>query len=175
MGTYWTIQSFEKWLEIQEKGYLIGNPDFVDPDFVDAYNWLIKKMNEKNIVNNQGECPIWLWTERPDLRKKGYLPSKKQGVLLKINIEDSRVLLSDYEAWHFVLNNWYFNIDMEEDEIDEMYEKGISRSELEESWELIFDLDYLNNHPDWGPRLIQGITNKISLSEITLVKTFIGR
>lgn len=109
MKTFWTIQSAEKWIEIQEKGYLTGNPDYICPDSIEAYHWLMTKMNEK-ISNYQGEHPVWVWTERPDLRKRGYLNRGEQGVVLKINIEENHVLLSDFQAWHFVLMEEYFDL-----------------------------------------------------------------
>lgn len=171
MKTYWTIQSIEKWIEIQEKGYFTGNPDFVWPDFIEAYHWMMKKMNE-NIPNYQGEYPVWLWTERPDLRKGGHLNRGEQGVLLKIDIEKNRVLLSDFQAWHFVLMKEYFELE----EIEEA-NRHFSQDELEKSWEMIFNIENLIQHPNWGKEVctLQGVTNNIELGEITLVKKFTAR
>lgn len=169
MSTYWTIQSIEKWIEIKKRGYLTANPDFIWPEFIEAYHWLMKKMNEK-IPNYQGEYPVWLWTDRPDLRKSGHLNRGERGVLLKIDIEEIRVLLSEFEAWHFVLNKWDFDLENFEDE-----KSNISQYELERSWEMIFNIDALTRHPNWGTCIIQGATNHIKLSEITLVKEFTAR
>lgn len=66
MGTYWTIQSSEKWNEIQQKGYLIGNPNFISSDLIEDYHWMMKKMS-KYIPNYKGEYPVWLWTEKPGI------------------------------------------------------------------------------------------------------------
>lgn len=171
MGIYWTIQSAGKWEEIQKKGVLTANPDFIWPEDLKAYNWLREKMNEK-IPNGCEEYPIWLWVDRPDLRKKGHLEAGEKGVLLKIEIEDQRVLLSDFQAWHFVLNNWYFDIDG-----SEMDESHLTQSAIEKSWELIFDFDYLIQHPNWGENVctVQGVTHSIKLNEITCVKEFTAR
>ncbi|WP_041096416.1 DUF3841 domain-containing protein [Bacillus badius] len=169
MGTYWTIQSAEEWDEIQRKSYLTGNPNFIYPEFIEAYQWIMKKMKQK-IPSYQGEYPVWLWIDRPDLRKNGHLNPKERGVLLKINIEETRVLFSDFEAWHFVLNKWYFDLeDFESDKSD------FSQQELEKSWEKIFDIDFLKQHPNWGASTIQGVTNRIEVNEITLIKEFIAR
>ncbi|KYG92026.1 MULTISPECIES: DUF3841 domain-containing protein [Metasolibacillus] len=171
MSTYWTIQSEDKWKEIQEKGCLIGNPEFIYPEFVDAYNWLKKRMKEK-LPNYNNEYPIWLWIDRPDLRKSGHLEAGEKGILLKIDIEDNRVLLSDFQAWHFVLNKSYFDLEnIENDNSD------YTQFELEKSWELIFDIDYLARHPNWGEKecTLQGVTNHIKLNEISLVKKFTAR
>ncbi|KZN98597.1 DUF3841 domain-containing protein [Pseudobacillus badius] len=169
MGTYWTIQSAEKWEEIQRKSYLTGNPHFIYPEFIEAYHWIMKKMKQK-IPNYQGEYPVWLWIDRPDLRKSGHLSPKERGVLLKINIEETRALFSDFEAWHFVLNRWYFDLEnFESDKSDFL------QHELEKSWEKIFDIDFLKQHPNWGASAVQGVTNRIELNEITLIKEFIAR
>lgn len=168
MGTYWTIQSIDKWVEIENKGYFTTDPHFIWPEFIEAYHWLMKKMND-HIPNYQNEYPIWLWTERPDLRRSGHLNSGEQGVLLKIDIADNRVLLSEFEAWHFVLNRWFFDLDDPEEE------STPSQQELEQSWEMIFNFDLLTNHPNWGTCTLQGVTNHINLSEITLVREFTAR
>lgn len=39
----------------------------------------------------------------------------------------------------------------------------------------IFDIDFLKQHPNWGASAIQGVTNRIGLNEITLIKEFIAR
>lgn len=171
MRTYWTIQSFEKWIEIEKEGHLTANPKFIWSEFIEAYHWLMKKMNEK-IPNYQGQYPVWLWTNRPDLRKSGHLNPGEQGVLLKVEIEENRVLLSDFQAWHFVLNNWYFNL--EEVEVNDSH---VSQDAIEKSWEMIFYVDDLIEHPNWGKEIctLQGVTNHVNSSEITLVKKFTAR
>ena len=169
MGTYWTIQSSEKWNEIQEKGYLTGNPNFIWSDFIGAYHWMMKKMSEY-IPNYKGEYPVWLWTEKPDLRRKGALNRGEEGILLKIDIEESRVLHSDFEAWHFVLNKHYFDLEQIEED-----NREFDQSEIEKSWEMIFDINSLNGHPNWGECTIQGVTNYIDLNEITFVRKFIAK
>ncbi len=47
-----------------------------------------------------GEYPIWLWPNRPDLRRSAYLERGKKGVLLKVEVElDAQdVLLSEFQA-----------------------------------------------------------------------------
>lgn len=171
MGTYWTIQSFQKWEEIKRLGYLSGNKEYIWPEFIEAYHWLMGKMSEK-IPNYQSEYPVWLWKNRPDLRKSGHLNRGEQGVLLKINIAENRILLSDFQAWHIVLMKSYF--DLEETEKDD---SSLSEDEIEKSWELIFDVGYLAQHPNWGENdsSLQGVTGSVNLNEISLVKKFTAR
>lgn len=169
MGTYWTIQTYKAWENAKRIGYLTGDEGYIWPEFIDAYHWMMKQMKNK-IPQYSSEYPIWLWTERPDLRKSGHLEKGTRGVLLKVNIASSRVLLSDFLAWHSVFYNSYIGV-YEDDENN----NSMNQSLIEESWQRIFDFDFLKSHPEWGEVRIQGVTGKVSLNEITLVKDFIAR
>ena len=37
----------------------------------------------------------------------GHLPKGERGVRLELQVADDRVLLSDFDLWHYVLNYWY--------------------------------------------------------------------
>lgn len=168
LKTYWTIQTINKWLEVQQLGYLTGNIDYIWEYFVEPYKWMMEQMTNR-LPNYKGEYPVWLWTERPDLRKSGHLEKGEQGVLLKVVLDEGDVLLSEFQAWHFVLSHLYLNLDVEDDRM-------ITADEIQKSWAAIFDLERLRNHDDWGPHLdLQGVTGKVLLEQIKLEKTFIAR
>ncbi len=163
INTFYSIQNFRAWTEAQTNGFLSGHSEFIDPDFINPYCWIVAQMKRRLTVY-EGEYPIWLWSIRPDLRRTGYLKKGTKAVLLEIEISNDRVLLSDFQAWHCVLNRWTLEDHKGED---------IS---MEKSWERIFDLEYLKTHPDWGQFNeldIQGVTDKIYLSQIKSVKLFI--
>lgn len=168
MGIYWTIQTSVAWEKAKQLGYLIGDKRYVWTEFTDAYHWMMKQMKNK-ITNYSGEYPIWLWTERPDLRKNGHLETGVQGVLLKVDIDSSRVLLSDFLAWHQVLYNDYLSLDCNE------IPNNSSVHTIEQSWLGIFDLEVLKKHPDWGEVRHQGVTGKVFVNEISVVKEFKAR
>ena len=67
--------------------------------------------------------------------KRALLPVGTSGVCLTVDIPDNKVLLSDFDAWHCVLNNWFCPLTNEEDELFEN-EKG--NLTIEESWDRIF-------------------------------------
>jgi hypothetical protein len=162
MGKYYTVQKIEGWKEAQTTGYLSGHPDYVWNTFLEPYHWMMKQM-EKRIPNYEGEYPIWVWTERQDLRRAGYFEPGTRGVQLELNIPDEKVLLSDFNAWHIVLNNDSLLVNDEE---------NISK---EESWERIFEFDFLVNQLEWGDIDSQGVTGKVSLRDIKLIKEFTCR
>jgi hypothetical protein len=94
-------------------------------------------------------------------------------------------LLSDFEAWHAVLNCWYLSLSEEEsDNWDERSEAaGITGSwenwhppspfkeEILKSWERIFDLGLLKEHPEWiGGDAIQACIEKIYVNEVVRLR-----
>ena len=169
MATYWTIQTMEKWNEVQRLGYLTGHENYIWEDFIEPYQWMMGQM-KKRLPNYAGEYPIWVWTNRPDLRRSAHLEKGVKGVLLKVELDEQDVLLSEFQAWHVVLYRTYFDLDIDEDE------QVIDKDEIEKSWEMIFELDILKQHPNWGPTLdIQGVTGKIAVERIKLVKDFVAR
>lgn len=93
---------------------------------------------------------------RPDLRNSGHLPRGTRGVRIEFEADETQVLLSDFELWHYVLNYWY----LPESEADgEAFEAELAKVSLsyyaskplpdpkyhkriERSWLRIFDLNW---------------------------------
>jgi hypothetical protein len=168
---YYTIQTIEAWNQAIELKYLEGNVDYIDKSFIEPYHWLMDQM-EKRLKSYNGEYPIWLWPKRQDLRKSGYLSKGQHGVLLEIELDENDVLLSDFEAWHFVLNNWFFSIS---DDEEKMFEEGKLLITKEKSWERIFDFSLLNSLDGWEHINIQGVTGRVDIKSIRLIKEFKSR
>lgn len=169
MATYWSIQTMSKWQEVQKLGYLKGNADYIWEEFAEPYAWMMQQMKSK-LPNYDGEYPVWLWIDRPDLRRSAHLQKGEQGVLLKLELDENDVLLSEFQAWHFVLNRLFFDLDIEEED------RAYTEDEMRRSWVLIFEIEKLKRHPNWGPNVdLQGVTGKVLLKQIKLEKTFIAR
>ena len=79
------------------------------------------------------------------MRLRSFLTTE-DSVLLEIDIPDNQVLLSDEEAWHFVLSKIYYNQSYDAtswDEEDKWFESLPTKEknkELLKSWNKIFDL-----------------------------------
>lgn len=169
MATYWTIQTMNKWEDVEKVGYLMGDIQFIWEEFVEPYKWMMAQMKNR-LPNYAGEYPTWLWTERPDLRRSGHLGKGEQGVLIKVEIDEEDVLLSEFQAWHMVLNHGYMRLNGDVDEQD------YSEEEIRKSWELIFELEKLKHSEGWGGTLhLQGVTGKIMVGKMKVVKVFIAR
>jgi hypothetical protein len=172
LGIYWSIQTKQAWEAALERGYLVGDPKYIWEGFIEPYHWMMEQM-KKRIKGYQGEYPVWVWIKKPDLRRTAHLPPKTEGVRLKIEKPDDQVLLSDFDAWHFVLNNSFFSLNEEE---DKLFESGALPMTKEESWERIFDFN-LPRDPEWVGEVerIQGTTGKISIEQVKSVQFFIAR
>ncbi|WP_460520386.1 DUF3841 domain-containing protein [Cyclobacterium sediminis] len=158
--TYWTIQHIDSWEQAKKKSILTGDPAWAA--FEEPYKWMIDQM-----VKRLGcpKCyPIWLWTKRPDLRRRWSSDKGAIYILLKVDISESNVLLSDFNYWHCVLND--FPIELYDGELVDKVE----------SWERIFDLQLMKNSPylnsDGNDPYLQGVTPSIPTAKIKVVKSF---
>jgi hypothetical protein len=105
------------------------------PEFAPAYDFMDKSMRSRKVEMlpassvSKDIMPIWGWYKRawrtaPDLRENGLLEPGTPGVMMHLRIDESRLLLSDFDLWHAVLNDT----------------PTVLGEEKEASWEHIFDL-----------------------------------
>lgn len=170
MTIYWSLQTEEAWKMAKTNGYLAGIAEYAM--YPKEYLWMIEQMR-KRLTNFYGEYPVWLWIRKPDMRSSGHFESNTKCIRLSIELDERDVLVSDFDGWHFVLND-SFNADCEK-EYDNFYAGKLSISK-EESWERIFDLkrprdiEWSGNN-EW----LQGTTGKVPLNKIKKVEHFISR
>lgn len=172
MGIYYTIQRKEAWERAKEEGYLFGQERYIIEDFVAPYQWMITQMNKR--MDYDGTYPVWVWLEEPDLQQQAHLLKGEDGVCLTLNIPDEQVLISNFDGWHCVLNDWFCPFTETE---DEAYDKGHANLTKEESWERIFDLEAFRTSEIWseGEEDLQGVTGKISLEQVINVTSFVAK
>ncbi|MBI6874651.1 DUF3841 domain-containing protein [Clostridium aciditolerans] len=170
---FYTVQHIDAWRESKKKGYLEGNKEFAIDGFEKHYSWMMEQMHKK-LSKYNGDYPVWLWSQKPDRKRveQNYLEKDTKGVLLEAELDRADVLLSDFEAWHVVLNNGFFSISEEEYELWEQNKCNILK---EESWERIFDLHLLESIGDWGSITeLQGVTGKIDIDKINVIYEFVA-
>ena len=190
----WTIQDMAAWERLQRNGVLRADGRRVWPHFRDAYRWMSEQMRLR-LPPNQARYPLWGWYRwdgtgrpRPDLRASAHLPRGTAGVRIEIELDDNLVLLSDFEAWHCVLNRCFNSLNEGEFEAfhAEMDAAGVVGpwpypdpfgSRVESSWQRIFDLE--GGDEDWcGPasrRCVQATFWELALSRIRRVDSFKAR
>ncbi|WP_010093557.1 DUF3841 domain-containing protein [Ornithinibacillus scapharcae] len=172
MGIYYTNQTIEAYNKLAENGCLTGDSDYVDRDFLRPYKWIIEQMKKR--INHDGSYPIWVWTRKPNVNDEGHLPKGTKGVCLTIEVPDDKVLLSDFDAWHCVLNDGFCSLTEQE---YELFELGKSKVTKEHSWERIFNLELLQKSEIWrgNDMIVQGVTSNISKDQIINIQHFTAR
>lgn len=152
----WTMQPYEVYQKILEKGIFYCDPRLSfclkgDDDFQRAYRWMIKQMENKFGPTKEKNCyPIWAWYrshdykhQHPDFRWVRDYPDE---VCMELEIPEEQVLLSDFEGWHFVLNDWYYSDATSEVQWDRQEKwfdnlpKDRQQQIKEQSWQRIFDI-----------------------------------
>lgn len=79
--------------------------------------------------------------------------TSKDEVCIELDIPEHQVLLSDFESWHFVLNNWYYSDVTNEKEwrdknrLFEGMTPKRQRFVKEQSWQRIFNVT--PRHGEW--------------------------
>jgi hypothetical protein len=191
----WSILTADAWGELQQTGQLRASRQHVEPDFMAAYTWMAEQMERRLIIPRPSKdaMPIWVWSQwwgdrrKPDLRASGHLPKGTRGVRVECKVHDDRLLLSDFQLWHFVLNYGYLPRSEKEGEAfeKELTAAGLSltgcslrnplphaqyRQKIEQSWERIFDLTWTDpDHaivPPTKDRSIQGTLWELLLEDV---------
>jgi hypothetical protein len=115
------------------------------------------------------------------------LPPATRGVRLTLSMGPERLLLSDFEAWHCVLNGWFLSLDDEEDAAgnarlpigpsDLGALQPALNAEMHRSWERIFDLPLIarSGWSNGDDQRIQGVCEQILLSDVVRVELFVAR
>ena len=190
----WTIQPVEVLEEINRLGYYICNPKKAmyisdkEVNFKSSYDWLIIEM-EKRIGKrpNGVSYPVWAWHTRdwqykkPDLRQAGYDTPGTKCVCIELEVPDNEVVLSDYDVWHFILNDWYFDNSRNEEEWDskhKYYDRLSPEKKLEKklkSWQGVFNITPYES--DWfcRGRYIQATFWVLKSSYIKKVQYFVAK
>ena len=185
----WTIQPVQVLARLEQEQLLYTDPAHAPEEFRDAYDWLRAQMQER-IPGYGDHYPWWGWfTPRPDLRQSGHLTRGTQGVRLELALDPAQVLLSDFDAWHVVLNHGYLALTEDEDEA--WYHRFAAAvadrwiwpppepwyADILASWQRIFDPEALAASEYWsdGPRHIQATFAALRLADVRRCRHFMAR
>ena len=138
----WTIQHKTAYEKMMSTGRLVADDDFIfAPEFnYKAYCWMSERMKEYIGDPPTGvSFPVWAWYQwegvrkRPDMRThRRWTKNGTPIVLMTLDVPDENVLLSDFDMWHCVLNDFYLPLTVEEDKDDFTDEEKIR------SWNNVF-------------------------------------
>jgi len=155
----WTVQPLEVWDLLRETGvYICDNSKrwgADDEEMTVAYNWLVEQMKEKIGEPPVGvEMPVWAWHttfgkhKKPNMRNRMFRNDEhKEEVCIEIEIPDSEVVLSNYEAWGYVcmMNSYLPHVSTVEEWNNQhiWFDSLPEEQQLElreKSWQGVFDL-----------------------------------
>lgn len=161
----WTMQTRDVWESLQRTGVYRTDTAlcWMAEELPHAYSWLAREMTKRVGPPPQGvDYPVWAWYmqngrhKKPDLRSErwGYGPGDEDYCCIELEIAPQRVLLSDFDVWHSVLNNGLISDTEEEDVALEAFHASLADAEKtaykEKNWERVFDISPLNNN--WTTR-----------------------
>ena len=194
----WTIQTQPALQCLRQRGYLRCQRTYADRDYLAAYDWMAAQMRDRigRPPSTRISIPIWAWKQydgthkkRPDLRRSGHLPSGTHGYRIGFTVPDNRVLLSDFQLWHFALNYSYLaSSELDAETFDAKHpnlrcswfappnDRQID-SAIKLSWQRIFDLDWHDPYATdpKNEKSIQGTLWQLDESWITTVDEFVAR
>lgn len=186
----YTIQAEEILYKLEKTSKVFADKRFIcAKDFRSSYNWYLKQA-QKYCPAWEGDSMWWVWLEKPDLRAWRYFRDTRSGktknmVLLELEIDPKLILVSDFELWHFVLNQSYLPYNEKEDKRFDKRSKGKLfeslpknlKKEVVKSWERClklgstsfkkFSKDFLSQK-----QIFQGIIPYIEKVQVKKVKRF---
>ena len=194
----WSIQSERAFIELQTVGCLTAVEPFVDPDLADAYSWIGNEMRQRGLESNEASSPIWAWErwdgserKRQDLRSSWHGIRGTPLVLLELSLPFDRILLSDFELWHYVLNLNFlahsfesearFNAESIPPPVGSISDWSLVHQQtlrrMKKSWQQIFDLRLLNEFysVSFSLRSVQATFWELHAADILSVKRFVSR
>jgi len=178
----WTIQAPQVLTVLRSGGVWRADESRVEPQWIPSYRWMASEMRQRlGAPGHRRQMPIWLWCQwrgerrrRPDLRSRGHLPQGACGVRIELELDDTRVLRSDFELWHYALNGWYLPASLtDEREFDAHPDLG----RIQPSWRRIFDLEWRNRRYACAraEKSVQGVTWELRPEDLRRSTTFVAR
>ncbi|WMJ22919.1 DUF3841 domain-containing protein [Paludicola sp. MB14-C6] len=186
----WTIQRLDVLNELEKFGvYNVREENIIwessDTDALRAYDWICQEMNNRISVPPTGvKYPIWAWyswegkRKKSNKRRKGYAERGTPVVLITLDIPDQKVLLSDFDLWHYALNHWYLPTSEEDNANFESQEEMQKEDLIQKSWQHIFDIsskytEYICTNPN--KKWIQATFWELKSDNIISIEKFIAK
>jgi len=178
----WTIQAPQV-LEALRSGLVWrAGESRVGLHWLPAYRWMAREMRDRvGVPQDQRQMPIWLWHQwrgvgqaMPDLRCGGHLPRGLHGVRIELELDEARVLRSDFDLWHYVLNGWYLPESLDD---EREFDARPDPRRIQSSWRRIFDLAWRNPRyvAAHASRSIQGVTWELRPGDLRRSTSFVAR
>jgi hypothetical protein len=148
------VQSSAAFERLQRDGELVGDSSLgqwqQESQFADAYAWMDSQLRDRLGSHGEGVGMLWLWASVSRRALLADLRRSSGEVLLTVSIPRERVLLTDFDDWHAVLNR-SLHVPVLEGETDAEW---WTRAEpMIDSWNERADGWWQRPIPDWPPHL----------------------
>lgn len=174
----WTIQHKNAYENMMKNGRSVADEtSMYIPDIIgEAYIWMANKMKE--FIGDPPESvrfPVWAWYQweglrkRPDMRSHRFYGEKGTPiVLLTVEVPDEKVVLSDFDMWHCILNDDYLPLTVSDDKDEFTNDEKIF------SWNNVFKYDIETDL--WNtPKSTQATMWEIKKEWVLKVEHFVSR
>jgi len=178
----WTIQAPQVLAALRSGVAWRADEVRVEPHWRPAYRWMARQMRGRlGAPQDRRQMPIWLWCQwrgaaqpMPDLRYGGHLPKGAHGVRLELELDEARVLRSDFELWHYALNGWYLPGSLRDERESDAHQ---DRGRIASSWQRMFDLGWRNRRyvAAREAKSIQGVTWELRPEDLRRSTSFVAR
>ena len=187
----WSIQEPAVWEALRTRGEFRASWAGVRSAWRHAYGWMCNQMERRlGPSATPSPMPLWAWQywggtdqPRPDLRCRAHLPRGARGVRLELKVPPGRVLLSDFELWHYVINGWYLPANRAD---ERRFERAATSAlpprhrvrQIETSWERIFELEVARSPYYTAPpskRSVQAVFWELRVEDVVKVDEFVAR
>jgi hypothetical protein len=178
----WTIQSPDVFAVLRAGRVWRAHARHVPREWLGSYRWMAGEMRGSLGPSRAStQMPVWLWCAwrgrtrpKPDLRATGHLPRCTRGVRLELELDEARVLRSDFELWHYVLNGWYLPASAAD---ERAFEADPDPRRIEPSWDRIFDLQGHSRRytAARAERSIQGVIWELRPADVVKSTPFVAR
>ena len=170
-----TVEAYEA---LRRSDVLRADAARAEPSYRLAYQWM-RGEYERRIPGASGAPLVWAWARFRRRELIEQLGTEGTHVLTTLRVPRERVLLSDFEDWHAVLNQWELHPrDMDEAEVDrridafwdDMAALGTGRVPMGSwpaplrrrvlaSWDQVFQIGS-------PPRVVQAVIERIDAAEV---------
>ena len=94
-----------------KKEYIMQKMDTISDYFFNLYNWYVSQA-EKIVPRPEAVTyPIWLSTSHDMM-----LQPSEDTVILEIEVEKQKAVITDFEKWGYVVNYWYVPLNKEDED-----------------------------------------------------------
>jgi hypothetical protein len=172
----------ERFTALQADGVLLPDPmRIMEENFRPAYEWMSARMLERLPSPSTAAWPLWAWAWYDGFDVSPPHERNDEFVVLEFRKPAEEVLLSEFQSWHFALNNWYLPdervADGGEAESDAFYSEiealGLPgwqahypddvQARVEESWTRTLDVRQTDD-------VVQAVFFSLSIDEVFAVR-----